>query len=799
MNGLSISAAALILSGCTFADHNKTHVASDQQNTEGYQAKIIRTDFGVPHIYADSLGALSFGNAYAQAQDNICLLADNYIRVNGERSLYHGPDRKETGDNLNLVGDFGFKSLELVAKARELWPGLSADSKEIVLGYVAGYNTYLKDIELKNASLPAACNTAAWVRPIEKEDVLAHLFSIAMIPGIGQFFDELYAASPSHSDVQVARRLIKQQPALGSNAWAIGKENAQNHNSVLLANPHFPYEGSLRFWQVHHTLNDGMDVMGASLIGFPGVVNIGFNQAIAWTHTFSESEHFVLYKMQTGGVDPMHYEIDGEVKHVSKKRVSVKVKTSQGTQSVDRDFYYTDVGPVLVNDDLPWTQDSFFVIKDVNLYNTDMIDHWLALNRSNTIADVQDAFKKYNGLAFNNTLLTSKSGDALYYGDVSVPKLSQLAIDTLTEEAELAYIRQHYGVTVLPGHVSAFIFDGFEDYTGTPKLLNQTYVQNSNDSHWLTNPQTPLTGFSPLFGDEKAIQSLRTRMGLKLLKEELNDPEGISVSDAQKALFSQRAYLSELILSDLKALCIKASTAELSQTVRAQVNAGCDTLRTWDGVFDANSRGGFVFREFAFLLDQRAHFDVPFNVNEPTTTPRQLKQDPTVLEVLARAVANIQGSGLALDTEIGALQFVQSTDKSGAPLKAITNWPGLFEEEGGFNMISSLNWNSSVFPQYQHPVVYDSVTREPLASGLTERGYHIRFGPSWLMVVGFSDQGPEAKGLLTYSQSTHSESAFFKDQTEFYAENKTLRKLPYTKEEVQEAKISTTLVKEHTR
>ena len=32
------------------------------------------------------------------------------------------------------------------------------------------------------------------------------------------------------------------------------------------------------------------------------------------------------------------------------------------------------------------------------------------------------------------------------------------------------------------------------------------YVQNSNDSHWLTNPASPLTGFSPIIGLERTEQ-----------------------------------------------------------------------------------------------------------------------------------------------------------------------------------------------------------------------------------------------------------------------------------------------------
>jgi acyl-homoserine-lactone acylase len=41
---------------------------------------------------------------------------------------------------------------------------------------------------------------------------------------------------------------------LGSNAWAFGKEVTANGSGMLLGNPHFPWAGVNRFWQVHLTI-----------------------------------------------------------------------------------------------------------------------------------------------------------------------------------------------------------------------------------------------------------------------------------------------------------------------------------------------------------------------------------------------------------------------------------------------------------------------------------------------------------------------------------------------------------------
>ena len=53
-------------------------------------ADIRRTSFGVPHIRADNERGLGYGIGYAYAQDNLCLLANEVVTVNGERSRYFG-------------------------------------------------------------------------------------------------------------------------------------------------------------------------------------------------------------------------------------------------------------------------------------------------------------------------------------------------------------------------------------------------------------------------------------------------------------------------------------------------------------------------------------------------------------------------------------------------------------------------------------------------------------------------------------------------------------------------------------
>lgn len=270
--------ATALMAGCS-------SLLLDSDDSHQYKADITRTQFGVPHISAQDLGSLSFGNAYAQAQDNLCLIADNYVRVRGETSRYWGADKEESGDGLNLQQDFRYRALGLVTEAKRQFPQLSNDAQTIIKGYVAGYNQYLQEAKNQPEQIPELCRGADWLTAIAPEDVLAHLFSIAIFPGAAQFGEEYFLADPhSASEQDLAFDApYEVTPAIGSNAWALGKKATKNSQGMLLANPHFPYEGNMRFWQVHHQIEGELNVMGASLVGFPGVINIGFNEHIGWS------------------------------------------------------------------------------------------------------------------------------------------------------------------------------------------------------------------------------------------------------------------------------------------------------------------------------------------------------------------------------------------------------------------------------------------------------------------------------------------------------------------------------------
>src|SRR3546814_5711981 len=117
---------------------------------------MVRTSYGVPHITASDYTGLGYGQGYAEATDNLCVIAEYLVTLRGERSLYFGAE----GANAKGVGSDFFARYYYRDATRRL-DGMSRDAVDLLRGYLAGYN--------RAAAAPApgsalACLDKPWVR-----------------------------------------------------------------------------------------------------------------------------------------------------------------------------------------------------------------------------------------------------------------------------------------------------------------------------------------------------------------------------------------------------------------------------------------------------------------------------------------------------------------------------------------------------------------------------------------------------------------------------------------------------------
>ncbi|WP_218354689.1 acylase [Alteromonas lipotrueiana] len=777
-------------------------------------ADITWTTYGVPHVKADNLESMAYGVGYAFARDNMCVLADQILKYNSQRAKYFGPDLLPgSGDSEHLINDFGYLTLGIRELAEDNLPSLSDNSQAMFQGYAAGYNRYLNDTPIEEQD--QSCAGQPWVQPIDSVDLLTYSLGVALLPGASNFLAPMFLAAPegenylptpasAASSQTTSAKTVSGTPRttlnmtptvtlpernpqeMGSNGWGLGSDKTTNGKGMVLGNPHFPHTGNLRFWNFHAQIPDYLNVTGSSLMGLPGAVNIGFNENVAWTHTFSTAEHFVVYQLSLDENDTsgMSHVVDGDKEIIHEKSLQIEVATGDGqTIALNKTSYYTNYGPMIeIPGNFGWDNESAFAIKDANLPNFDVVDHWLAMNMASSMDEFKQAFKDYDGVIFNNTMAASDDGQVFYIDDSTVPNLNETAINELTTNPRLIQTKAAAGFTVLPGNSSQFDFDGPVPYEQAPKYEGADSVQNSNDSFWLTNLSSPITGVNPLYGNTENQQSLRSRMGQKFIETEAGSDGTFTPQEVEDLLLNNRSYLAEDILPSLLQTCTEQSNAPVNVDGEdVDISDACDALAMWDSTMNTSSVGAHVFREFAFQFSQEPQWEVPFSPDAPVTTPSGLEQNGTTLQQLAKAVQVIEQAGVAFDATLGEVQFVERSLPDGTASGEKLPWGGAHNIEGGFNVFDSIRGrDETLLPRHR----YEPVNTDTIMSA-EGNGYHINYGTSWAMVISFTDEGPQGRGILTYSQSRQFGSEHFLDQTRLYSEQPTLRDIYFTDEEIE--------------
>jgi acyl-homoserine-lactone acylase len=154
---------------------------------------------------------------------------------------------------------------------------------------------------------------------------------------------------------------------------------------------------------------------------------------------------------------------------------------------------------------------------------------------------------------------------------------------------------------------------------------------------------------------------------------------------------------------------------------------------------------------------------------------------------LATAIDKIERAGIPLDATLGEVQFVEKGTAEGLPSGERFPWGGAHNVEGGFNVFDARTSNNGTeLPDHTYPIMDNTSILSADA-----KGYHITYGSSWMFIANFTEDGPVARGLLSYSQSHNPESEQSDDQTKLYSSQPQLRPLRFTEED-----IAANLVKE---
>lgn len=745
-----------------------------------YEATIRWTSYGIPHIGGADYGSVGFGMGYAHARDHVCTVLDMVVMVRSERARWHGAG----DDEAHVLSDVGWRALRVRADAEAAWFDLPEDRRAGIVGYAAGVNRYVEDVGVDG--LPAPCAGADWVGPIDHIDLYSYYLALSLNGSGAVWLESIALASPPgsaearpappESDLEVFRDL-----PLGSNGWAIGSERSASGGGLLLSNTHFPSVGERTWHESHLTIPGELDVYGASLAGVP-VINIGFNRDVAWTHTVSFAPRFVGYKLTLDPEEPTRYLYDGEYLSMEETVHDIEVLQTDGSlETVSRSTWRSIHGLVIDAPVVGWSDIMVIAFKDVNEGNHHLVDVWTDMNRATSLAEFQAAHSDHPGIPWVHTMAVSADGTAWYADTSRVPSWSDetaAAWEQYTEDDAIAGLFADYGVFLVDGADPIYewtdaggLAPGLVPAADAPQVERDDFVFNANDNHWMPNPDALLEGYSVIYGDERSPRSARTRMNAVYLTETgEGSPSGadgvFDLDEVEEAALSGRGMIAELLKDEVVAVC-EAEPVVTVNEVEHDLTEACEVLAAWDGRSVVDSVGVGLWREFlgsgqySEFRDAGGLFAEPFDADDPVATPHSLmvEADADVLRVqraLVQAVANMEAAGQALDTPLGDMQFMRKGDVA-YPV------PGGTDLEGNIAIVRWGDGNSeTTFQEMERAEVVNSTT------DLMADGYQMNGGNSWVMAVDLGGETPEARAILTYSQSQDPMSQHYADQTVRY-------------------------------
>jgi acyl-homoserine-lactone acylase len=789
--------AACLLSAAALWAGTAGAVGSSRRTVPGRPSVVVRwTSYGVPHIWATTYFGAGEGYGYAFAHDNICTIANAYVTVDAQRSRFFGPHATYTmplnGTTVsNLDSDFFFRQIidsrtidKLLARRPPLGP--VPQVKQMIAGYVKGYNRYLRSVGGSRGIPDPRCRGKRWVRPITTADEYRRIYQIvelatgdiamqgiaeAVPPAVARdasarFRTREASLDPRRTAELLARRLPEGgigAGGIGSNAVAVGSAGARDHrHGLLLANPHLSWVGDERAYQAQITVPGRLNVEGASLYGLPGI-NFGHTATMAWGATVSRALRFTLFQLTLVPGSPTTYMYDGHREQMRSRKVSVEARQPDGSLApVTRTLYSTRFGPVLSSLQgvaLGWTPATAFALGDANADNLRTLNTFFDVNRARSAPQVLRILQQTEGDPWFNMLVADKAGHALYADVGAVPNVS----DALAHRCDTAlgtYTFTQAGLPILDGSRSdcnwgtdkSAVEPGLFGASHLPHLSRSDYVTNSNDSYWLSNPHQPLTGYARIVGDTGTPRSLRTRIGLIMTQSRVSGtdglgPRGFTVKSMENMVFSDRQYAGELWRRPLVALCrsLSGGLAPTSSGAPVALGDACGVLARWDLHENLHSHGAVLFRRFVdhVMRDKQSPFSKPFSVNDPVHTPSGLNTgDPEVPIALGDAIEDLRGARIPLNATPGDVQAVVHHGVR----TPIHGGPG--DPNGDFNAIGTAFTPSKGFGP-------------------------ILGGSSFVQVVSWNN-GPCPIGgsILTYSQSENPASPHFDDQTKLFSQKR---------------------------
>jgi acyl-homoserine-lactone acylase len=688
------------------------------------RVEVIRTAYGVPHIRAKDLRAAGYALAWMQCEDYGTTTPFSILRASGRWASVAGVERIES--------DFTIRRQR--AKTEKKYAQLSRDVREIYEGFAAGVNRY---VAMNPAEFPAGMPTdftgfdaaSTELAPPNAQKIRRFLDKInpprnqgqPQRPDASEGLADIGLGDPLtvfYAGTGVADKSVRapseEHPDDGSNAWAFAPSRTKSGKAILLRNPHLQWNAG--YYEGHVTVPGVLDFYGDFRIGGPFAVIGGFNKDLGFSTTNNAQDLDQIYSLDADPKQADHYLFDGKSIALTRELVTVPFKNGNATATETREFWSTDVGPVIRRGG-----GKIYVFKYAGDGETRGGEQFLRMMRAKSLTEWKDAMRM-RARPTSNFTYADRAGNIFYVWNASLPLLPHAPADELT---------------AVPAKGIADVWTKLVPFEDLPQFENPPggYVHNENSSPHYTNVRSSIVTANKYPNFEPPRASLRTQLAIQLI----GGDEKYSLEDVWALKHSYRALLGDRVKADLIA-ALKATNNSGDGT------AAIALLERWDNTTSPESRGSVLFeiwwQHYSGIREDRRQpfpdsqrYAKVWSVDDPLKTPSGLADKDRAVSSFAWAIEETKRRFGNFDVSWGDVHRVRR-GKTDVPVGGCGNDLGCFR---------IMNYTGADDGKL-------------VATG----------GDGWVIAVEFGDV-PRAYSVLEYGQSRRPESPYHADQAEMFA------------------------------
>jgi acyl-homoserine lactone acylase PvdQ len=404
--------------------------------------KIIRDNWGVPHVYTNTDADAVFGMMFVQCEEYFSKVEDAIISRMGRESEVQGKSA--------IYKDLWSRLYMDTIQAKALYLKCDPYLKKLCDAYAAGINYYI--LTHPNSKPKLLNRIQPWV------PLLNNIPSINNSNLTDADVKNMYPLKSLESIAFNANNPLQEDVQAGSNGWAISGKNTRDKNPILLINPHSEFYNRI---EVQLVSKEGLNVYGAPFLGEFNIFQ-GFNEFCGWMHTVTLSDAKDLFienikPISTGYV----YEYDSKWIPVDSTKITIHYKKANAIDSVTFMTYKTLHGPVVAKRNNNW-----LAAKTIN-ENIELLSvHW-RITKSKTFNEFKSWLDK-RVMTGTNTIYADRAGNIGYWHGNFVP----------IRDRNLDY------TLPVPGNISATNWQGVHALNDIPNYVNPKngWVQNCNST-----------------------------------------------------------------------------------------------------------------------------------------------------------------------------------------------------------------------------------------------------------------------------------------------------------------------------